>query len=350
MFRTDKKELFLTYAQCDLPLETILAHCRAALHSKGRRVVNYVISSEEHKDGGLHRHAYLLMDSKISNEFEVRLFDINGFHPNFEGVRRAENVIGYVAKDGQYITDYPDHFIKKQVDKWRENQEKKKKFKEKDKDGKRGMIWKELLEGTLTIKDLAKKYPCQGFYLKNWKQSWDLYCKINRPEPPKLDELDNYWLWGPPGVGKTEWVYKRFGENIFDKPADKWWSGYKDQENVVINDIGEDHRQVIYMLKTWSENRPFNGQVKGDDPIYIRPRRLCVTSNYTISQLLELLGIQDSMLLGSLKRRFKEVRIYPGDDALSDKCAEEADATAWKEIDECLISYQKDNDNLFEEF
>lgn len=301
MFRTEKKELFYTYAQCSASPEDILARIKAGWDSKDRRVVNYLIGLEKHEDGGDHRHCYIVIDRAYTNKFDIRLFDVDGHHPSMESARNHHAVLAYCAKDGNYVTDIPESAIKKA----QELSEKLKKG-PKFKDQKRSEISKLLISGELTLSDMVDRYPCQLFYLKNWEQSLLIYKKLTRADPKPLNDLDNYWVWGPPGTGKTRWAETNFGGSMFDKPSDIYWNGYHEQETVLINDVGLDHKDVIWKLKVWSEHRPFNAQCKHGDPIFIRPRRIVVTSNYTISQLLELAGIVDSMLVGALKRRFTE--------------------------------------------
>lgn len=312
-FRSDSNELFYTYPQCDVALPDILKYLTAAWGTKNRRILSYIICAENHKDQGVHRHAYIKLDRAYTNEYDARTFDVLNHHPNIQTARKKKQVIGYVAKDGDYITNIPQHVIDKAI---KERTERKKK-KNSPRDGKRAAIWAELLDGSLLLRDLAVKYPCQGFYLNNWIKSWQLHCKLNgiecvtNPEPKKLEgnlHDHNFWLWGKAGVGKTEAVYKRHPESdVWQKPADPWWSGYNYKPVVIINDVGPDWKDVIYCLKTWTEHRPFNARVKGDNPIYIKPQFTYVTSNYTISQLLELCGIVDQHLIDSLKRRFTEI-------------------------------------------
>lgn len=308
-FLTTGNEYFLTYPRCDVGLADILAKIRSFWATKNRTVVKYLISSEEHKDEGLHRHAYFSLDRPYTNRFDCRVFDINDHHPNIQAVRKKDNVIGYVAKDGTYETNIPLATIDRLVTTWRSNQDKLNRKKAEKNSGIREVIGRQLLSGELELKDLAVKYPSQLYYLSSWEKSLKIHQKLNRPEPKKLDVLDNYWVWGPPGSGKTEWAHKYFGESIYDKPADKWWNGYRDQQSVIINDIGKDHQDVVWKLKIWAEHRPFNAEQKHDDPVFIRPTRIIVTSNYTISQLLELLGILNQQLHDALARRFTVIHI-----------------------------------------
>lgn len=50
--------------------------------------------------------------------------------------------------------------------------------------------------------------------------------------------MDVRIYWGPPGVGKTRAVYDEFGlDNVYEKPLGKWWTGYKGETCVIIDDF-----------------------------------------------------------------------------------------------------------------
>lgn len=307
--RIDSHEFFLTYPRCEVPLQRLLDCLRVAFTTKNRVVDAYIISSEEHKDGGLHRHAYIRINTKLTNEFDDHLLDVDGHHPNIQWARNKTDSIGYVGKDGSYITNISDNIVEKAIKAYWEKQKKN----AGPKDGKRAKIWQELVDGSLTLATLPTKYPCQGYNIKQWAQAWEFYQRMSRPKPKPLEgdlHERNFWLWGEPGVGKTKWVFDNYPrDSIWEKPADLWWTGYNDEENVLINDIGDAHAKLAHKLKNWTEHEPFNGQIHCEAPRLVRPQRFFVTSNYTISQWLESIGIQDSLLLKALKRRFKEIHV-----------------------------------------
>lgn len=55
-------------------------------------------------------------------------------------------------------------------------------------------------------------------------KSIQLY-KLNVDDPPALGRLENLWIWGQPGVGKSFSVRETW-PNLFDKSLNKWWDGY----------------------------------------------------------------------------------------------------------------------------
>jgi len=109
-FRLNTQQIFLTYAQCDkTPLEIY------DFLSKKVEVDKYIVAQEKHKDGNNHIHAYLLLKKKV-NIKNARHFDLEEFHPKVEGCRSWKNVVKYVTKDGNYITNYDPDIIKKLID------------------------------------------------------------------------------------------------------------------------------------------------------------------------------------------------------------------------------------------
>lgn len=111
-FRTEAKLHFLTYPQCDVPLQEILAQLKRIA---GDRFGWAVISAEDHEERendsnvGVHRH---VMQEYTCKKFETRnprFWDITyegkTYHPHFEKVKKKVDCLQYVIKDGNYITD-----------------------------------------------------------------------------------------------------------------------------------------------------------------------------------------------------------------------------------------------------
>lgn len=126
--------------------------------------------------------------------------------------------------------------------------------------------------------------------------------RIGMDNPPKVQditELDHEWLWGPPGVGKSR-IARQENPGFYLKSHNKWWMGYKGEEVVLIDDLDHDTAKWIgQMLKNWVDHYPFQAETKGDGMV-IRPRKIVVTSNYSISELW-----QETNLQQAITRRFK---------------------------------------------
>ncbi len=101
--------------------------------------------------------------------------------------------------------------------------------------------------------------------------------------PESLDGLDNLWYYGPPGTGKTTAACAL--DEYYIKAPNKWFCGYADEPNVIVEDIEPKHAfSISWFLKIWGDIRPFTAQVKGSS-MFIRPKRIIVTSNYSPAEM-----------------------------------------------------------------
>lgn len=116
--------------------------------------------------------------------------------------------------------------------------------------------------------------------------------------PAELDALDNEWIWGPTGTGKSR---KARDENpsLYLKGMNKWWDGFVDEDTALIEDIDSSHAFMGYYLKIWADYYPFRAEFKGGSRA-IRPKRIIVTSNYHPSEIFP-----DRQILDPILRRFR---------------------------------------------
>ncbi len=138
---------------------------------------------------------------------------------------------------------------------------------------------------------------------------WNHYHTMHRiaaDNPKKIKDLkktDNEWIWGKPGVGKS---YLARDENVdfYDKGLNKWWTGYKNESAVIVDDVDLSHATWIgAFLKRWGDRYSFPADVHGSR-VDIRPQRIIVTSNYSIEQMFP-----DEALQVAIKRRFRSRNI-----------------------------------------
>ncbi len=123
------------------------------------------------------------------------------------------------------------------------------------------------------------------------------------PTIPKNNEKTcGQWYVGPTGFGKTRTAVARY-PNLYDKPLNKWWDGYRGQETVLIDDLAPAHGKWIgHLMKRWADWKSFPAEQKGTT-VMIRPKRIIVTSQYTIDEVFY--DPQDKCTVDAIKRRFK---------------------------------------------
>lgn len=114
-----------------------------------------------------------------------------------------------------------------------------------------------------------------------------------KPEPI---DVTCYWIYGPTGTGKSHAVettfplcYKKNMEDV------KWFDGYQGEDTVYLEDL--DKYQVRWggLLKRLADRWPLLVNVKGS-MLYIRPRRIIVTSNYNLDEIWTESGTLDPLL------------------------------------------------------
>lgn len=101
--------------------------------------------------------------------------------------------------------------------------------------------------------------------------------------PAPLTTLDNHWFVGPSGAGKSKSA-RGLCPTAFVKLPNKWWDGYTGQPDVIIDDFAKEHSVLRTHLLQWADHYPTPVECKGSTQL-IRPKRIVVTSNYTIDEI-----------------------------------------------------------------
>ena len=140
-----------------------------------------------------------------------------------------------------------------------------------------------------------------------------------------LDELDNHWWWGPTGCGKSSGVRRLWPDHYEKDPDSIWFTGYKGEDTIIIDDFEPVNRKMSGFLKRLADHYPTIVRTHGLQ-IRVRPARIVITSNFHPNE------IWSGKYLEAIVRRFK-IREITG---LSDSGYDAA-----KHMSELEISDQK---------
>lgn len=129
--------------------------------------------------------------------------------------------------------------------------------------------------------------------------------KDNMKPVADREALCDEWIVGPSGCGKSSYVRKNFTK-IYPKNLNKWWDGYKQEHHdvAVIDDMDPKHSMLSTFLKVWTDHYAFIGENKGG-ACMIRPKKIVVTSQYTIAECFP----GEPETIEALTRRFKVIRM-----------------------------------------
>lgn len=221
-FRLSAKNLFLTYSKAHhLEKESVLDQLKCLV-----AISDYIISEEKHQDGSRHVHVQLTCERKVSI-YNVNYFDLidaygNYLHGHYKTVKNGtrDDVIRYVAKSGNYITN---HDLNQDLSPADLNEK---------------LMQDCLLYGIdYALKELLKRDPKQIRHLTVLKRSLKEYLNL-MSSPTVTQKADPYpvesfkeipvalnWkekkkkttlvLYGPPGTGKTEYAKALYPKALF---------------------------------------------------------------------------------------------------------------------------------------
>lgn len=159
--------------------------------------------------------------------------------------------------------------------------------------------WKEItnLAEQGLLDQLKDQYPREYFL------HYSTIMKLRSHKQGVLDgPLEHEWWVGPTGTGKSKKVWEDFPEH-YQKQANKWWDDYNNQDIVVIEEWEPKNECTASKLKVWCDRYPFPAEIKGGILQGLRPKKIIVTSNYTIRDCFPNPNDYEP-----LERRFKVVQ------------------------------------------
>lgn len=113
--------------------------------------------------------------------------------------------------------------------------------------------------------------------IQNWTLSEDV---------KHLDIIENEWISGPTGTGKSHYVMKHY-PGYYDKLLNKWWDGYKGEDVILLDDVTPtSFKELQQLLRRWCDKYTVHVEVKGGS-MKVRPKKIVVTSNYKLEDMFK---------------------------------------------------------------
>lgn len=231
-YNAHRKKFFLTYPKCTKTPEELFAF----LDSK-HKIDRYLIARELHKDGDYHLHAFIEFQEK-QHFTNARWADFDGYHPNDGGAVRNDRAVSrYVTKDGNYISNYykidPYTLI---YDKQMSHRDAVKLImEERPRDY---TLYGEQIERSIKRVKFAKDTHPGKFKLTDYTR-------------PPLDLTKSVLLWGPSGIGKTQYALAHFTKPLCVRHLDDLKKLSPDNDGIVFDDMSFNHLPsdtIIYLL------------------------------------------------------------------------------------------------------
>jgi len=260
--RWQSKSFFLTYSQCPLSKEVVLAEVKARVKSyKGA-----VVCEEKHANGDPHLHVYLSLGKELDTT-NCRYFDIGEYHANMQSCKNADRVRVYVQKDGNFLQDGEVDIKAKLLARLEHKK----------------LINTSLMDGSLKVKDYMKQNPQDLMQFPNVIKALQCY-RLMCLESRETEDIKGYWIYGRTGCGKSHAVKKHpvWKESLFEKMcnhSDKWFDGYDGEKVLHLMDLSPAHEPMIDDLKLWLDKWGSKAQFKGG-LLNLQHETLVVTSNY----------------------------------------------------------------------
>lgn len=158
-----------------------------------------------------------------------------------------------------------------------------------------------------SIRDVAEQHP--GSYIRYHRGFHALQQALSIVPRDGTSAPECLYLFGPPGCGKTRWVYDTF-KSIYEKdPVTYWFCGYNGEECMLFDDF-TGSIAIDFILRV-CDRYPCRVQVKGASTQIARSTRFIVfTSNVPFDDLYPNVA---PVHKAALRRRFKHIVDWNGD-------------------------------------
>jgi len=161
-------------------------------------------------------------------------------------------------------------------------------------------VCKEVVKETLSMKEVVQSATSvQGVRIA------ELWLKYNEPKRP-LQEIEIHWRYGSTGLGKTRWIWEKYGvENVYTPTSYKWWEGYDGHKIVLIDEFRGDWCKFGELLRL-TDRYPYTVETKGGSR-QIQATIWYITSCKHPSLVYNADGFDASEKVDQLLRRIKTI-------------------------------------------
>lgn len=151
--------------------------------------------------------------------------------------------------------------------------------------------------------ELARRGQCDDIDADLLVRHYSTFKQIAResqtsPASLNWDEPPNLWFYGPSGSGKSSSARRSYAD-YYTKDVTKWWTNYRGQSVVILDDLDPYHKSLGYYIKLWADRYPFQAELKNDG-VMIRPKIVIITSQYLPEDIWD-----DQATIDAMRRRFQ---------------------------------------------
>lgn len=164
-----------------------------------------------------------------------------------------------------------------------------------------GAVASAISEGT-SLRTLFERFPGEYLKFNRGIQSARLLYTTRRSWKTEV-----FWLYGPTGTGKSRIVAEIATEAYWKSATSKWWCGYDEQVDVVIDDYRRDFCKFTDLLRLF-DRYPLTVESKGGSLSFVA-KRIFITTAFSPRKMWEDRTEEN---LAQLMRRIEHVFNFNG--------------------------------------
>lgn len=205
-FRLHAQNVFLTYARA--PAEASKPSLEHHLNSLQPAPKHYRIAAERHEDGAPHYHVLLIFE-KRTNIKSSRHFDYLGCHPNIQSAKQPRKVFDYIGKEDPAPLDsgsIREHLGSRRGITDSERQKQRRRFIDLAREGKIEEAREAFIDQHPKDYLVNRERVEENLRTLAPKKASKILEGFTGPPGFIWERTKALHLWGPPGIGKTEYA------------------------------------------------------------------------------------------------------------------------------------------------